>query len=225
MAATAPTSSIAGISLAPEASHEATGAGRSTLGSPSAQVSASTVAIYEGPTGPRVSLRMGDHWFREVDLAQAKNIIVSFNAVIQRKTEPFAPRRLEWPLVHWLFQPTGSDLAPAFNKLDEETAHFVDERGLTDAVAWLRTATPHFFSGADFEVDLLPAEEGEDNLLGLRVFGAFDSSEFRERRHGLCKAMLAAGHRTLYDVISVFQRRVTDGGWQAFSWYCSVSTE
>ena len=188
-----------------------------------------TLVIGEGyedvVTGCPFVLDMDDLWFGKVDLVQAKNIILNFNRVTQRMAKPFQPRRLEWPLRHTLFDLTDFDLAPAFNKLDEETAQFVVEHDLVDGVAWLQATTPRFFDGADFEIELLPADDEEDNLLSLKVYGWFNSSEFRKRRHGMCEAMLLADHRSLYEVISIFQRRVTGSGWQAFSWYSSLSAE
>ncbi len=172
----------------------------------------------EAATAHHFVLEMDDPWLPKVDLVQARNIILNFNSNVDWQ-------RLEWPLKHLLSELTGFDLAPAFNKLDEETAEFVVERGLTDSVAWLQASTPRFFDGTDFEIDLLPAEDGEENLLALKVYGAFSSSEFRNRRHRICEAMLAGNHRTLYEVISIFQRRVTGSGWQTFSWYSSLSAE
>jgi hypothetical protein len=166
-----------------------------------------------------------DPWLSRADFMQAKNLILSFNAGTWHGGRPWPPQRLEWALRHALSERTDLRLVPLFNKLDDETAQFVAERGLTAGVAWLQTVTPCLFDGADFEIELLPAEDGEERLLALKVYAAFNPPEFRRRRHRVCEAMLAADHRSLYEVISIFQRRVTDGGWQAFSWYCSLSAE
>ncbi len=175
-------------------------------------------AGHEAVIGLSSIIEMDDPWSWKGDLVQAKNIT-------QRTIKSFQFGRLEWPLKHARFEFTDFDLAPAFNKLDEETAQFVVDHDLATGVAWLQTVTPRFFGGADFEIDLLPAEDGEGNLLALKVYGAFNSSEFRKRRHRICEEMLAAKHRGLYEVISIFQRRVTSSGWQAFSWYSSLSAE
>jgi len=179
----------------------------------------------EAGVGSHFVLKMGDHWFRKVDLAQAKNLILNFNVVIQGAPRSSQPQRLEWPLKHALLDLTDFDLAPVLNRLDEETAQFIVDHDLAGGAAWLQSAAPCFFEGADFEVCLLPAEDGETGLLALKVHGAFTSSEFRKRRQRLCRAMLAADHRKLYEAISVFQRRVIGDGWQAFSWYSSLSAE
>lgn len=120
---------------------------------------------------------------------------------------------------------TGPDPTPALIKLDEETVQFIVERDLTAGVAWLQTAALRFFDGTDFEINLLPTEDGEENLLALKVYGAFSSSEFRGRMHRICEAMLAANHRRLYEFIGIFQRRVTGSGRKAFSRYSSLSAE
>ena len=120
---------------------------------------------------------------------------------------------------------TDSAPTPAFKQLDEETMQFLIERDLTAGVAWLQTATPRFFDGTDFEINLLLTEDGEENLLALKVYGAFSSSEFRGRMHRICEAMLAANHRRLYEFIGIFQRRVTGSGRKAFSEYSSLSAE
>ena len=174
---------------------------------------------------PSFVLEMDDPWFPEVDLIQAKNIILSFNAAGQQAIGSFQSRRLQWPRRHSVSDATDCEFAPVFNKLNEETAQFIVERDLTVAVVWLQTIAPRFFGGADFEIRILPAEDGEDNLLALKVYGAFSSSEFRRRRRQICETILNAGHEALYSVISVFQRRVQSSGWQALSWYSTLSPE
>jgi len=80
-----------------------------------------------------------------------------------------------------------------------------------EGINWLQIAIPRFFFGADFEIEILPAEE-EGDILGVRVYGSLPTSVFHKRRHALCKAMKEAGYRRLYDVISIFQRRIKQGG-------------
>ncbi len=96
--------------------------------------------------------------------------------------------------------------------IDDDTANFVDEHGLQSAVAWLQSETPRFFDGADFEIAVLSAEKGEKNLLALKVYARFEAADFRDRRHRLCAALLAADHRALYELIAVFQRRTNGRG-------------
>ncbi len=227
MSANAETLSIGRISLAPECRQAPTGLDVIQAGSPAEMPT--TLVIGEGYEdvvgGGSCVLDMDDPWLCKVDLAEAKNIILNFNAGRQRMAKPFTLRRLEWPLRYALLDLTDLDLAPVFNKLDEETAQFVVEHDLASGVAWVQAAMPRFFDGADFEIELLPADDEEDNLLGLKVYGWFNSSEFRKRRHAMCEAMLLADHRSFYEVISIFQRRVTGSGWQAFSCYSALSAE
>jgi len=178
-------------------------------------------------TGPNRSVvpARDDPWLPRADSAQTKNLILSGNIPTQRAVGSLPPRRFEWPLTHAHPEPTDLELGPAFNKLDDETAGFVAESGLTASVAWLQVVAPHVFDGADFDIELLPAEDSEERLLALKVYGAFSPSEFRKRRHRICDAMLAADHKGLYAVISIFQRRVVDGGWQTLSRYSSLSAE
>ena len=122
-------------------------------------------------------------------------------------------------------RPYRFDLAPTFAQLNEDTARFVVDRGLTEGIAWLQVTTPRFFNEATFEIEALPREDGEEGLLALRVFGSYSVSEFCEHRHRFCEAMLRAEHRRLYEVLSIFQRKVDRNGWQAFSWYGSLSAE
>ncbi len=72
-------------------------------------------------------------------------------------------------------------------------------------IHWLQTAVPKYFSGADFEIEILPAE-GEEDILGVRVYSSLSMPAFHERKHALCKAMEKAGYKSLYETISIFQR-------------------
>lgn len=162
-------------------------------------------------------LKMGDPWF-SANLVQAENIILSFSAA-------YPMRRLDWPLELTSFKVTECDLSPILAKFNEETSQFIDAHDLRAGVAWLQAVSPGFFSGATFEIDALPREDGEEGFLALRVFSSFSAEQFRGRRHQLCESMLRAGHRGLYEVLSVFQRRVEPNGWQAFSWYRLLSSE
>ena len=80
-------------------------------------------------------LEIGDYWSQSVDINQAKRIILSFNVMTNRIAGFSQSQRLEWPLINILSEITDFDLAPAFNKLDEETANFVIERDLMASVA------------------------------------------------------------------------------------------
>jgi hypothetical protein len=134
-------------------------------------------------------------------------------------------RRIEWSTSRIDLEFTDLEVTSAFKPLTEETAKFLLERDLQESAIWLQITAPKFFEGASLEIDLLPAEDGEDSLLALRVYGSIGATEFRNRRQALCTVMLETGHRQLYEVISIFQRRVQDSGWQMFSWYSAVSSE
>ena len=128
---------------------------------------------------------------------------------------------IEWSQMHKSI--TDNDFSSSFNKLDTETEIFISNNDLLASLRWLQAAASQYFCGADFEISLLPAEQGEEDLLAFKVFGSFSVSEFRKQRHLLCEAMLAAGHKTLYKIISIFQRRIHDSGRQALSWYRTLS--
>lgn len=72
------------------------------------------------------------------------------------------------------------------------------------AEQWLLAAAERYFPGARFELDTLP----EASAVSLKVFGSFPTTDFRDRRHLLCRAMRAAGYEDLYMRICIFQRTV-----------------
>ena len=166
----------------------------------------------EGAEGSLV-LRMADCWPEKVDLVRANGIIISLNA---------EARVVEWPR-EYASPPTGTDAAPVFRAPDEATRQYVVRNGLTEGVMWLRESAPCFFDGAEFEIEVLRADDEADSQIALRVFAAFSPSEFRELRRRLCKEMLLVGHGALYEAISIFQRRSGPRGRQGFSWHSSFS--
>jgi len=132
--------------------------------------------------------------------------------------------QIEWPNESNLLRSTEIDFSASLNVLDDETEAYIQRLQLTDAVAWLQERVLAFFPGTEYEIGVLPAEDGEDALLALRVYGAMAAAEFREKRHAISQAMLDAGHRGLYEVISIFQRRTQTSGLQVLSYYCAVLT-
>jgi len=164
---------------------------------------------------------MDTPWFIKVDLNQAKNIILSSSDATQGTPKSFL--RFKWPYEYRFSHLTDSEFNPAYNRLENETVQFVMDHGLATSVAWLQIATPQFFRCADFEIDLLPAEDNEDNLLGLKVYSNFTALEFRERRHGICEAMLEARHKDLHRIISIFQRRTQSHGREPISLYSTLA--
>lgn len=176
-------------------------------------------------------VNIDNDWFT-VDLIQATDIILR-SSIAQyrdmyaqyRDLDISRPGQFKWPLKYNSYKFTKLDIAPTFSKLNDETNQFVAENKLGESVMWLQSATPGFFSGATFEIEVLPMQEDDSPLLALRIFSSFDTSEFRKRRHQLCESMLREGHKNLYDVISVFQRRVSGNGWKAVSWRSSIFTQ
>ena len=170
-----------------------------------------------------LSLKIGDEWEKKANWTELRNFIQKLRSLV--RIFPSTPE-IEWPILAQLLDDTGTEISPACNQLNEETIEFIEERHLREGVDWLQIAIPYFFPGADFEIELLPAEDdGEENMLAVRVYGSLSASEFRRRRHAMCKALIEAGHRRLYEIISIFQRRFHGDGWQAVSWYSSLSTE
>lgn len=175
-------------------------------------------------------LEIGDEWGHQTNLAEVRNIILNHSSggssALSSLAGMFSVRpEMEWPIVTRLLEVTETEIFPACNKLSEETIEFIEQHRLRKGVAWLKIATPDFFPGTDFEIELLPAEDGEENMLALRIYGSLSASEFRERRHTMCRAMIEADHRRLYEIISIFQRRTRNDGCQAVSWYSSLSAE
>jgi len=162
-----------------------------------------------------------DLWLRGANMEGARNIILQYALV-----RPAGFLRLEWSreLSHYV-EPTRLEVGPAFGTLSEKVAEFIEQESLQDAMIWLITNSPRFFPGASFEVDVLDHEEGEDALVALEIHGEFPTKEFRERRHRICEALLAAGFRHLHQLISIFQRSEHVCGRQVFSWYSSVTVE
>ncbi len=168
---------------------------------------------------------LADPWVSKPDLNEAKNVILSSRNAPRRTGKGCASVPIEWPQRIFHLEATEFDLGPAFAPLTEGTADFIQDRELQESILWLQAAAPGFFLGASFEIDLLPDEDPEDDLLALRVHSSFDTADFRERRHQLSEAMLEADQKALYEILSVFQRRVHGSGWQAFSSYSALSAE
>ncbi|NQT21323.1 MAG: hypothetical protein HQ592_16575 [Planctomycetes bacterium] len=200
---------------------------------PSGQLSVALVQLEPDDDGitqgaaPPCSLvwELADPWAREPDLNGMKDVILSSRNAPRRPGKACVSVRIEWPQRIFHLEATEFDLGPAFAPLTEATADFIRQRELQQSIVWLQTAAPGFFPGASFEIDLLPAEDPDNDLLALRVYSSFDTADFRKRRHHLSEAMLEADHKALYEILSVFQRRVHGSGWQAFSSYSALSAE
>jgi hypothetical protein len=169
-------------------------------------------------------LQVNNPWLRKVRLNEARYIILSF-----AQTLPQSPQEaniiVEWPYVMPFAELTDMDLAPAYNKMDEGTVRFIEQMRLGEGIEWLQAVISLYFPGADYEITALLSEDEEERMLGVKIYGSLSAMEFRAQRHAICRAMLAAGHNNLFDVVGIFQRRVPRGGSQVISWYSSLSTE
>ncbi|MEE9614378.1 MAG: hypothetical protein V3W31_05415 [Thermodesulfobacteriota bacterium] len=162
-----------------------------------------------------LSLSAGDDWHRRADLGKELKGALDF----------FSGLKVDWSDAVHFFKATKAAAFSVSNTLNEETMEFIEQRHLQEGVTWLQTVVPDFFPCVDFEIELLPAEDGEENMLVLEVHGSLSTLEFREKRYALCEAMIQAGHRNVYEVISIFQQRVRNDGWQIISCYSSLSAE
>jgi len=170
-------------------------------------------------TGEWLVYEMDHPWLPRVNLKEATSVILRLN----RRT---AGLRVEWPAAPKQ-QYTNLDPSPIFSPISAETAEFIEQQGLHEAVAWLEAAAPDFFPGASLGIDLLPGEDGEDAVLLLEVFGTQSVTEFAAQRHSICKALVEEDHlserRRLYEILSIVLRRIGSGGLQALSLYSAPS--
>jgi hypothetical protein len=161
-----------------------------------------------------------DPWFRAVDIGEAGTIILSF----PHKRVSIGQRfRVEWPAFARFFMSTKLQSLGLFSKIEDDAADFVEQHELRASFTWLQSAAPRFFPAADFGVSVVSAENDEERLLALCIYDCLNPVEFRQRRHALCRAMQEMGHRTLYRLTSIFQRRGPGHGRPIVSWYSSLS--
>jgi len=162
-----------------------------------------------------------EFWLLGPDMEDARSIV--FLHLLARPTSCI---RIDWSRsVPRRTEPTRWELGPPVAKVEERAADFVDREALHEAIVWLLANMAQFFPGASFQLDVLDSDEGEEALLAVRTYGDFSAKSFRERRHRMCEAILAAGFTRLHQVISIFQRSEHDRGRQILSWYSSVSVE
>ena len=173
----------------------------------------------------RLIWKMENPWLGEANRPETQNRFSTSSATIGHCiAEISVSPPMAWSRPTAVFQLKKASV-PSRTSLDEETVEFVRQHGLQVGIAWLQEALSDFFPGMDFEIAVLPAEDGEESMLALRIYGSLSALEFRERRHAMCEVMRAAGHNNLYGIISIFQRRSRGSGWQAFSWHSSLLAE
>jgi len=186
------------------------------------EVDLSVTQHLRGAELPKLVLQLGEEWCGWANLANAIQIVRRRADAALLIGEGLFLNQIEWPSQTNLVRSTELDFSAAINVLDDETEAYIQRLQLRDAVAWLQATVPAFFPGTEYEIGVLPAEDGEDAILALRVYGAMSAAAFREKRHAICQAMLDEGHRGLYEVISIFQRKAQASGRQVFSHYSAV---
>ena len=178
---------------------------------PNNLISATPSIIYDWVS----KLQFNDIQYPEIPIRDWQSQNFALNSLI-RPTHPIIKRSESLRKRSRLIQ---IEAFPLYNQMDEETLKFVKQSGLTESIFWLEIVAPKFFEGAEFEIYLLPGEEGDIDMLVLRVHGSLSASEFREKRYLLCDAMLDAGHKKLFEILSIFQRRIPENARQAISRY------
>jgi len=113
--------------------------------------------------------------------------------------------------------PTEIDISFSCRIADSETAIFIQRNNLSNAIKWLKIVVPHYFPDTNCEIAIIPSGDEDTEVLALRVYGSMQVSQFREQRHLLLTAIKDAGHKKLYDIISIFQRRIEKNEWQRVS--------
>jgi len=106
---------------------------------------------------------------------------------------------------------------------NEDAVAYARQKNLSSGMIWLLAKAPAFFPGADLEIDIFPQEEGEEGSLVLRVWSPFSSKDFRACVRNFGAAAVRAGHRDLYMILGVFQRRSQSYGRQIVSGDSTVS--
>ncbi len=148
---------------------------------------------------------------------------VNIDEVIKRVYSTFSVAFL--PFSTLLSESTEMVFLPVFKYLDDETINFISVNKLEDSIVWLQTNASCFFPGADFEIELLTADDKDDRMLALRVHDNLPVPEFRARRHALCEAARKGNHQELYEIISIFQQEASVNEWIFFSSDCAFSAE
>jgi hypothetical protein len=79
------------------------------------------------------------------------------------------------------------------------------ETSLGQSIIWLNTIIPKHFGDCKFDLEIVPGEDDEW-LLNLIIHGSFPVVDFRARRHAICAEIRKAGHKSLHNIICIFQR-------------------
>jgi hypothetical protein len=172
---------------------------------------------------PPLVVQLYNPWLHKADLKEAWHIILSCMYGSSQFLQDAL--RVEWPHAIKFVEPANIEFVPVYNKLDDGTVRFIRQMNLGEGIAWLQAAISLYFPRSDYEITTLPAENEEERVLGVKIYGSLSAQEFRTQRHAMCEAMIKAGHHDLHAVVGVFQRRTSESGSQALSWYSSLSTE
>ncbi|MBW2130397.1 MAG: hypothetical protein JRH13_13645 [Deltaproteobacteria bacterium] len=140
-------------------------------------------------SNPLILWLEADEWGQRENWSELRHILLDLYSVAKTEKSFLDPEpEIDWSIVARILKDTGTEVSPAFNELNEETIEFVKRHSLQEGINWLQTAIPMFFFGADFEIELLPSEEEDEELLAVRIYGSLSASRFRELRHAMCKA-------------------------------------
>ena len=175
--------------------------------------------------GPPLILEPISEWFQPIDAFEAGSIMRRCTHAKELGRLAFSIDRVEWGHPYLFTRHTSTSPPSSFAGLTDATSAFIQRYSLCASISWLMQVADSFFPGASFVIDFLPSEREEDDLLALEVHASFDPKDFRNRRHMIAEAIRGSGLNKLYDVISIFQRRVQQSGWQNLSSYSSVSPE
>jgi hypothetical protein len=90
----------------------------------------------------------------------------------------------------------------------EETKQYIVTNKLTKSISWLCSNIPTYFGDVTFDIEhfSLDDEDGDIDMLALKIYGSFATSDFRSRRQQLCRDLRNKGYRKLDKYLTIFQR-------------------
>lgn len=99
---------------------------------------------------------------------------------------------------------------------------FINKHELGESILWLKAHLPYYFNGCFYEIELIHTVE-DDYILTVNVIGNISNKDFCEGMFFLCEEMLTAGHKKLYQLISIIQQLPESDGLQRLFRYCGIS--